>query len=158
VCLLCGAFVSFLTFVLRDSNWFLTWHWDGKFEAENFNSFDNAIKKFIGFKFERASLLADPNGHVYLAYAGKEDMHHALRGRHLQLADEAKIKHSDKYHVTWHDGAFKAADFNSYGEALAHFEKVTGADKAAIARAITHKGKVLALFSGANLREGLLSA
>jgi len=139
-------------------NWYLTFHWEGKFQAENFASFDDAIKKFVGFKFERASVLADREGHVWLAYAGKEDLHHQLRHQHLQLVDEAKIKQSDKYHVTWHDGAYKAADFNSYGEAIAHFEKVTGADKAAVARSIVHKGKILAMFCGAALRDGLLNA
>jgi hypothetical protein len=63
----------------------------------------------------------------------------------------------DSYRVVWHwDGQKNSADFGSFGEALDKFSAVSP-DKAAVARALIHKGKVLAIFSGQPTRSVLLS-
>jgi len=133
--------------------WFLTWH-DGGFKAENFNSFAAGKAKFDSFNWTKAACLADPEGHVYLAYSGAESLQQQIHAQHLQLYDE-KVG-NDKYRMAWHSGSYQMADYNSYAEALAAFDKVN-ADKNAIARIIIKQGWILAAYvGGEGIRTGLL--
>jgi hypothetical protein len=71
----------------RNRTWRLIHHWDGAFNSEDVSSFDDGISKFLSWNWERATLLASPDGHVMIAWSG-EQMHHDLRSQHGKLANE----------------------------------------------------------------------
>jgi len=147
-----GIHTNLTNFAARD--WYLTYH-DGAFRGENYANFAAAKAKFDSFGWTKAACLADPDGHVYLAYAGSEGLQQQLQGMHLQLADE-KAAHHGKYRLSWHSGSYQTADHNSYAEAIAAFDKIN-ADRNAVARMIFHKGMVLAAFVGGEpIRTGIV--
>jgi len=136
-------------------DWYLTYH-DGGFKSENFANFGAAMNKFNSFGWKIAACLADPEGRVYLSYAGAETLQQQLHGMHLQLADE-KSAQPGKYRLVWHSGDYKCADYGTYAEAIGAFDKVH-ADKNAVARILLKGGKILAAYVGGDpIRTGLLT-